>query len=203
MDTFLNALIKNTKLAIIVIGLLLILMGAGGGFSKLSLTIDGMGWRVALFLMGVVVAGFGALLIWRSSINENVNRESIISECALKISWPINGTALDGHVKIVGTFQKAPPEDRVWVLERSLTTGLYYFNSRPIFEDDNKQWSADYLVGGESGSERLLQVVAVGNAGKALAEYYLKVIKDTGRRVGVETITTDIIPLDNIKLKHK
>jgi hypothetical protein len=44
--------------------------------------------------------------------------------------------------------------------------------------------------------------VAVGNAGKALVDYYYKVIKDTGRRVGLETITADIVPFDNVKLKH-
>lgn len=121
METFLNALIKNTKLAIIVIGLLLILMGAGGGFSKLSLTIDGVGWRVALFLMGMIVAGFGALLMWRNS-NNDLEDESISADYALKIRWPVNGTAVDGHIKVVGTFQNFPPADRVWMLERSLST---------------------------------------------------------------------------------
>lgn len=202
METFLNALIKNTKLAIIVIGLLLILMGAGGGFSKLSLTIDGVGWRVALFLMGMIVAGFGALLMWRNS-NNDLEDESISADYALKIRWPVNGTAVDGHIKVVGTFQNFPPADRVWMLERSLSTGLYYFNGRPIFEKENSQWFADYLVGGEPGSERVLQIVAVGKAGKALAEYYFKVIKDTGKRVGLETITSDIVPFDSVKLKHK
>jgi len=47
METFLDALIKNTKLAIIMIGLFLILMGAGGGFPKLSLSTDGIGWQIA------------------------------------------------------------------------------------------------------------------------------------------------------------
>ena len=202
MDTFLNALIKNTKLAIIVIGLLLILMGAGGGFPKLSLTINGIGWRIALFSMGTVVSGFGALLIWRSA-NHDVEGTSTIKECALKISLPLEGTTVEGHIKVIGTFQKLPPEDWVWVLERSLATGLYYFNGKPIFEANKKQWFADYLVGGESGSERLLQVVAVGSAGRALAEYYYRVIKDTGKRVGLETITADIVPFDNVKLKRK
>jgi len=202
MDTFLNALIKNTKLAIIVIGLLLILMGAGGGFPKLSLTINGVGWRIALFSMGAVVAGFGALLIWRSA-NHNFEGTSSIKECGLKISLPLDGTAVEGRIKVIGTFEKLPPEDRVWILERSLATGLHYFNGRPIFESNKKQWFADYQVGGASGSERLLQVVAVGNAGKALADYYYKVINDTGKRVGFETITADIVPFDNVKLKRK
>ena len=201
MDTFLNALIKNTKLAVIVIGLLLILMGAGGGFPKLSLSINGMGWRIALFSMGAVVAGFGALLMWRSK-DEGAPVDSDLKGCAVKISLPLEGTSVEGQVKLMGTFQKLPQEDRVWVLERSLATGLYYFNGRLIFEPNKKQWFADYLVGGEPGSERMVQIVAVGNAGKALVDYYYKVIKDTGRRVGLETITADIVPFDNVKLKH-
>jgi len=155
---------------------------------------------VALFLMGVIVAGFGALLMWRGS-QEAADTESI-SECALQIRSPIDGAVLDGHVKVIGTFAKLPPKDNIWVLERSLATGLYYFNSRPIFESENKQWYADYLVGGGGGSERVLQVVAVGNPGKALADYYFRVVKDTGRRVGIENITADIVALDQVKLEH-
>lgn len=201
MDSLLNALIKNTKLAIIIIGLFLMLMGASGGFSKLSLTVAGPAWKVALFIMGVIVAGFGALLIWRTG-HEIGETDSSIYDCALRITFPLEEAGLQGNVKIKGTFQKLPPRDRIWVLERSLTTGLYYFNSRPIFEDENKRWYAEYTVGGEPGSERVLQIVAVGNAGKALAEYYFKVIKDTGRRVGIEAITADIVPLHSIKVKH-
>lgn len=202
MDTLLNALIKNTKLAIILIGLFLIVMGASGGFTKLSLTIAGVAWRVALFLMGMIVAGFGALLIWRTG-HETADVESIKNAYALKIIWPMVGADVEGHVTVKGTFRELPPKDSIWVLEKSLATGLYYFSRNPIFDDENRQWNADYTVGGGPGSERLLCVVAVGKPGKVLAEYYSKVIKDTGQRIGVQDIPADIVILDSVRLKHK
>jgi hypothetical protein len=182
--------------------LLLCLMAGAGGASKLPITIVAMPWRISLFSVGAIAFAFGAWLMLPAG-GENDGVASSASQCALRITWPINGTSLEGHVKVLGTFQRYPQEDRVWILERSLSTGLYYFNGRPIFEKDNKQWFADYLVGGEPGSERLLQVVAVGNSGKALADYYFKVIQDTGKRVGLKTITSDVVPFDSVKLNHR
>jgi hypothetical protein len=57
-------LIKNSPLAVIVIGAFLFLVGAGGGFPALKLHVDG-NWKAALAAMGAVLVAVGSLLLWK------------------------------------------------------------------------------------------------------------------------------------------
>jgi len=63
MEKILAPLFKNTPLALVVIGLFFILIGAAGGVEKLALVIDNLAWRIAISGMGTVVSLFAALLI--------------------------------------------------------------------------------------------------------------------------------------------
>ncbi|MCI0664304.1 MAG: hypothetical protein L0220_24865 [Acidobacteria bacterium] len=62
---FVEKLLENTPLAIIVIGLVLFLIGANGGWSKADLKIDSPTWRSALAAMGFIVFAVGGLFLWQ------------------------------------------------------------------------------------------------------------------------------------------
>jgi hypothetical protein len=60
--------ISNTPLALVLIGLLLVVIGAAGSWPGPALQVNELGWRIALAFMGVIVVGVGGLLIWREKV---------------------------------------------------------------------------------------------------------------------------------------
>ena len=64
-SSVLSKLVENTPLVIILIGLIFIVIGANGGWTKADLKIDSTSWRVALTAMGLIVFAVGGLFLWR------------------------------------------------------------------------------------------------------------------------------------------
>jgi hypothetical protein len=64
-------LIENTPLAVIVVGVFLFIVGAAGGFPTLRLEVKELGWRIALAVMGAIVAISGGLFIWFGKFKTN------------------------------------------------------------------------------------------------------------------------------------
>src|SRR5260370_40421483 len=108
MEMVIKALLKNTPLAFVVIGLLLAIIGASGGMERLSLKIEEPAWRVALALMGTAVGGFGGRLIWRA--RSEGKSTSLAKECDLKITTPMSGTRVGEPIQYVGGYKKKAPE---------------------------------------------------------------------------------------------
>jgi len=63
--SFIEKLIANAPLAIIVLGALLLVLGASGGWEKINLQIVETAWRIVLASIGAVLLIFGSVLIWR------------------------------------------------------------------------------------------------------------------------------------------
>lgn len=57
-------LIENAPLALVIIGVLLLVTAATGGWSQLKLEVIEPGWRVMLAVAGVIVAAGGGVLMW-------------------------------------------------------------------------------------------------------------------------------------------
>jgi hypothetical protein len=201
MEKLLKALIKNTPLALVVIGLFLILIAAAGGWDKFYVKIPDVRWRIVLAVMGVVVAGFGALLVWRGT--GEVESSALAKECKLSITAPADGAEVDGNVQMGGTYEKKPPDKRIVFIERSMKSGLYYFKKWPIeFGRDNK-WSAECRVGGDPGTSRMLHVAVAGSGGQSLFDYFFRVVAETKQWPGIETLPPDIVFCDKVKVKRK
>ncbi len=201
MEMVIKALLKNTPLAFVVIGLLLAIIGASGGMERLSLKIEEPAWRVALALMGTAVAGFGGLLIWRA--RSEVNPTSLAKECDLKITTPMSGTDVGERIQFGGSYKKKPPEKSVVLIEQSVTSGDYWFKKRPVFDEKNKQWYIESRVGGEPGQQRMVFVAILGESGQALWDYYWRVGEETKQWPSMRTLTADIIFCDNVKVRRK
>jgi hypothetical protein len=201
MEKFLKVLIKNTPLAIIIIGLFLLVVGAAGGLQKYSLNIEDVRWRIILGVMGAVVAGFGGLLTWRGT--GEAGSSSLAKECGLKIVAPIDGTEVDQQVQMAGTFEKKPPDKRLAFIEQSMTTGNYYFKRWPIHFSENKQWSAECHIGGGIGAQRRVHVAILGTGGQALRDYYFRVVSESGKWPGIETLPPDISLCASVRVKRK
>jgi hypothetical protein len=151
--------------------------------------------------MGIVVAGFGGLLIWRAK-NE-VDPLAVSAECDLRITAPMNGADVEERIQFAGSFKKKPPENSVILIEQSVATGDYWFKKRPIFDEKNKQWYIESRVGGEPGKQRVIYVAILGEAGQALWDYYWRVGDETKQWPGMKLLTKDIILCDNVKVRRK
>lgn len=201
MEKIIQALLKNTPLALVVIGLLLAVIGASGGMEKLAIKVDDPRWRVALGVMGIVVAGFGALLIWR--VRKDVDPQVLAQECELKITAPLNGAVVDESTQFAGSFKNLPHEGSIVLIEQSVSTGDYWFKKRPVIDEKNKQWYIDSRVGGDPGKERVIYLAILGKSGQALWDYYQRVGQETKQWPAMRSLTTDISICDNVRVRRR
>jgi hypothetical protein len=203
MEKLLNSLVKNTPLAVVVIGVLLVVIGAAGGLPQLSLKVAEPGWRFASGAAGTLVAGFGGFLILRAP-SRSSNLAALAEGYGLKIFSPVNASDVKEYVGVFGTFKNRPPDKSVWIIERSLRSGVNSFKRRPLFDETDKRWSAPQCrLGGKTGEKRVLFVAVVGDSGQALADYYFKVGNETGQWPGIETLPLDIVPCDSIQVRRR
>ena len=61
------------------------------------------------------------------------------------------------------------------------------------FNETEKTWHASIFVEGKSGERIIIMVALLGEAGKALCEYFHKVVSRVGHPHGIETPTPDIV----------
>jgi hypothetical protein len=195
MEKILAPLFKNTPLALAVIGLLLILIGATGGIEKLSLVIESLPWRIVMAGMGIVVAAFAALLIWRESKAEEPSAD------ARKYGLKITATETVGSdVKLEGSYRKKPPDGSVVIVERALATGDHYLQAAPYFDEKTSKWSGQYRIG---SGERVLTIGILGKSAQALRDYYLLVGRQTTVWTGIKVLPPDLTHCDNVSVKRK
>jgi hypothetical protein len=201
MEKIFNALINNTPLAVVVIGLALVLTGASGGVEKLSLKVQDPIWRIALAAIGGVVAGLGALLLLRPK--HEVGDPIRASEYKLRITQPLEGATVETRVQVVGTYERMPEEDSVMLIEQSTRSGQYWFKRQPVFDNDSKRWFADWNITGSTNRDVFIYVAVLGKAGRALAEYYFRVGETTQQWPGIKTLPPDVVMCDHVRVIRK
>jgi hypothetical protein len=69
--SFVEKLLANTPLAIILIGLAVFLIGANGGWSRADLKIDSPAWKIVIVAVGLMVFALGSLSLWREKGHSN------------------------------------------------------------------------------------------------------------------------------------
>ena len=181
MEKILAPLFKNTPLALAVIGLLLILIGATGGIEKLSLVIDSLAWRLVMAGMGVVVASFASLLIWRESQVGEPTTDA--QQYGLKITAT---ETIGAEVNLEGSYLEKPPISSVVVVETALGTGDHYLQAAPYFDERKSMWSGQYQIG---PGERKLTIGILGKSAQALRDYYLLVGRETKVWTGIKDLS--------------
>lgn len=204
-EKIIKRLIENTPLALIVIGVFLFLLCAAGGSDKIGFVIDDTRWRVALTAMGVLVASFGALLIWRTPAN--IETSALADEYGLKIREPEENSEVSDKIQLKGTYKKKPPIKNLAVLEFSPSSGQYWFKKPPpLYNEKDKAWSfTDVWIGGGRGEDRVLYLAILGEAGKALKDLYYAANepREHGNWIGVKTLTPDIVFCAQVKVHRK
>jgi hypothetical protein len=197
MEKVLAPLFRNTPLALVVIGVVLIVIGATGGIEKLSLTVDSPYWRVVLAVMGFVVASFAGLLIWRERKIEASALDA--RQYGIEITAPLNGDTVDAQVGLVGRFKKKPPEGSVAVIEKVLASGVHYLQPAPFFNEKTSEWSSTYRIG---SGERVLSIGILGKSAQVLRNYYL-LCNETNKWQGLKELPPDFISCADVKIRRR
>jgi hypothetical protein len=202
MEKSIQALIKNSPLALIVIGLFLVVMGAASGWKSQGLEIQEMGWRIALGVMGGVVAAVGSLLEWRSR-NQLPSLDSAPAEekYGITINKPLNNSMFGSQFELSGTYDKRPPHKGCAVVSLGLDNH-YHFKQYINFENSNdRTWSTMLHFGSRPG-RRVIKVVTLGKAGQALADYQ-HAVQRAGYWIGIDMFTPDIAVCASITIEWK
>lgn len=198
----LEKLLANTSFALIVVGIFLIIIGAAGGFPSLALQVPELGWRIALAMMGAVVAAVGGLLYWRE---RNASTLRSCDSYGLRIDAPRPGEEIDEEYQVSGVYLKKPPKGtHIQLFHAPPDEDSYWpmMEARVTFDEVNKTWHTPAWSGGVPGPREVM-VAVMGEAGQALCKYYYKVGKETGRWPSITTLTPDIIPCDRVSVVRK
>ena len=76
IETLIEKLANNSLLALVIVGVLLFVIGAAGGFPLLSIQVPEIGWRVALAVLGLALAFGGAVqLLLKSEKKRSIRQE--------------------------------------------------------------------------------------------------------------------------------
>jgi len=197
MDKVIEALTNNSPLALIIIGLILFVISASSKLPYFDTPIEDQGWRIALAVMGGVVASLGGLLLWRENEQEAVTR---VKRYEIKITSHRNGELVDDRFTLQGSFKKKP-SGKAAVLEVS-ERNHYYFKRYLHFDDDTKEWSALVKLE-ESHAQRKFAIYVLGGAGQALVDYSLKVRERYGTRPSIDILTPDARKCAEVNLVRK
>lgn len=201
MEKILTALIKNTPLTVVFLGVALLLTGASGGLEKLSLKVQDPAWRIVLAAVGGLAFCVGATLLVRPK--HEVDDPIRAGQYKLKITHPLEGATVETKMQVDGTFERRPEEGSVMLIEQSTRSGQYWFKRQPVFDDGSKRWFADWNITGSTNREVFIYVAVLGKGGRALAEYYFRVGETTQQWPGITTLPPDVVLCDHVRVMRK
>jgi hypothetical protein len=200
-------ILENTSLVVVVLGLVLFVIAAAGTVPFTAIVISEPTWRIALSILGVIVAVGGSFYMWFGPRQpERIDWKSY----GVKIEHPLPGDLIDEHFDVSGTYKKELPNNlRIEVIEIDADrTAIRYRPRKTAFIEDGRRWRAAHVFGGsekESGRSRLLFVALVGKSGQSLIDYYGKVgetynYKD---RPSIDRLTEDVYECDRVRVRRK
>ena len=201
-QSLIEKLMDNRPLAIIVIGLILFLLGANGGWSKADLKLDSTGWRLALALMGLVVFSVGGLFLWRGKNTGSIDEESK-KHYGIKIHFAEEGVEACNPIEVSGTYEIKPNNHVLRAIEFDPLSQQYWPKNYLDFDETKKKWSAQVYIGGAVGAKRTIIVAAIGINGRILLDYSRKVnMEFKPKWPGLDGLTTDIVECDRVTVRR-
>lgn len=191
-----NTLLENVPVLLIVAGLALFLLGAAGGISPWIPVKDNMG-REFLGGGGILCVIIGILMLG------NASKSSLkVSKYGLKITQPIDNDRFDRVVIVRGTFKHMPPKGyEVRLLRIYPKSQEYRPMQRVTLNPSQKTWEAANCDLGTAKRDevRIIGLYLVGPSGIMLFDYFREA-ENVHRRTRSELeklggTETDFLPL--------
>ena len=181
-----NKLLENSPLAILVLGAYFICSAiAGHVLPSADLAIATPLRQVVLGGIGVAIAFFGGVLLWRTRPPAD---EVDCAKFKFEIFSPKQNESVPETLPSVeGTYLVAPPsEQKVWIFVQN-TKNLTYRPRRevdiPIGGQTGKWRAREVYTAGSAGEEAKIVIAIVGRAGQQLIDYYN--LLPSGNRPGI------------------
>ena len=176
-------LIERAPLAIIVIGVIIFIIGAAGGWPNPALQVNETSWRIALALMGFFLSAVGGVLLWRETTLSSamINTPLPVSKYGIKIDVPRAGAELGETVEVSGSFTQKPPNGMLRLITIS-SDGKSFWPQEEIkeFDTTKNKWYARVNLGGQPRYGITIAVVLVGQPSQVLWDYYYRVGPQVG-----------------------
>jgi hypothetical protein len=126
---------------------------------------------------------------------------SSAKQYGVRITSPVAGTAVAGHVEVSGVYAVEPPPGSLFLVNAS-PDGPYYWPcvGRPIeVLPSRRAWRGSTLV----NSDTRIIILTIGASGRALFDFYEKVGKETDRWVSISRLTPDVVEHDQVVVRLK
>lgn len=136
---------------------------------------------------------------------DRVDAVAVAKEFGLRFVEPRENSVVKQRVPIRGVYEKKPPAGSLVVYEETPSDGLFWFKEEtPEFNEATKEWSTEIYIGGTKGTARTFHVAILGEAGRALKDYFLSVPEQCDENwAGVKTLTPDIVTCTKVTAWYK
>jgi hypothetical protein len=191
----------------VIFQIILALVGALIGISVPFLEDRGKKWAAAIIAISLLIASS----VWIGYEYGIVHSPNNGGEAAsvnnnpcetfdLQILSPKEGEIISGETSIMGTFENIPTADDFQLFVRTNSQPYEYWPKGRVFliiDTDKKTWEWTGDLGITQDSSTII-VSVIGNAGRALTDYFVEVGYWTGLYPGIKELTPDIIECDRI-----
>ena len=199
---FFESVLKNTPIALVIIGLIVLLIGAAGIWSNLPIQINELVWRKTVAIIGGIVSSIGVLLI----ILERFQKNQILSPTQKKFDLQITSPNKDVIkttpliFEISGTYSGELIDNTIQIYV--VGGNEYYPIMKPNdYTASNGIWIANVGMGTEGNPGPKTIVVAVGGRGaQALYKYYWKVGTEKKVWVSIDMLPPDLVECDRVNV---
>jgi hypothetical protein len=190
----------ETPLVLVILGVVVVVVGAAGGVPFTQLIIAQIEWRIGLAILGVAVAAGGGLLLYSGQTGKRAKP----TKCNFKITNVEHNGAVQlresdtrknkNYYDLHGRYDKKPPDGySVAIIEFDPGTDTNYRLRKKAAVYDDNTWQARDIYARQSGIRLEIAVVYVSASGDALWQYYDKVRKRNGPNA---TPSIDHLPED-------
>ena len=186
----LRTLITTPLVLLVILGLLLLLIGASGGITYGHwLTIDKESHRILLMIVGCILIASGASPIalkiglqreehggTQTPVQtEQLSEDKKAALPEIKITYPPENFQVSEKIHVLGTITHMPPAQyHLWLI-RIYPTGRFWPVQRIFVSERQTRWEGrGYWVGGRSGQERGIGAFLVGPGGQKMFDYLLE-----------------------------
>jgi hypothetical protein len=206
---------ENTPLALTLIGGLLFVIGAAGGWPTPQIKVTESGWRIASAVLGTIALGIGIwLMLTKETRRDRTSPTLDAKRYGIKITSPVKNASVAETFKVHGEYQVKPADNIVAkVLDLSPASSRYWPKKVPVVFEDDKTWSAGPIGIGKikTGEERIIVVAIMNRSGQTLCDYYHVVADqinelrklnndDTIRLPGIVAPNPDIVECHRVRV---
>lgn len=189
-------LIDRAPIALVVIGAVLLIIAAAGGWNNPSFQISEPIWRIIVGAVAIAIVALGGILGWREKTHDAISSE-LPNRYGIKIISPQEGASVGKWSTVSGTYA-LKPAGRVQLFTVSPDKHNYWPQDVVQYDLAKKTWSGTVYVGGAPQQITTIVVAIVGKCGQILCDYYAKVGQETGQWPSLERLPDDVVECDRI-----